>query len=624
MFMKNIKRTSQLALAGFTFLIYGCNMNSREQFATDPHSYAKPNAVFIKHIDLDLSVDFGAKKLSGWANLTIVNQTDSDKLLLDSHDLSVTKVTLDENESETHFALGSKDPVLGQPLSIDVKPGTKSVKIYYHTSPEAAALQWLTPEQTSSGEHPFLFTQSEAILARTWIPCQDSPGIRITYSATIRTTSDLMAVMSAENGTEKTADGVYHFEMPQPIPSYLLALAVGDLRFRALGPRSGVYAEPSVIDRAAFELEDTEDMITAAEQLYGPYRWQRYDVIILPPSFPFGGMENPRLTFATPTILAGDKSLVALVAHELAHSWSGNLVTNATWNDFWLNEGFTTYFEHRIMESLYGADYAEMLASLSFQDLQSDLDEIGPERPADTHLHLDLAGRNPDDGMTAVAYDKGHFFLRSLEKLVGREKWDKFLRGYFDKFAFTPMTSDKFVAYLREQLINTKDLEERAQIDAWVYGPGLPSGVEPVKSSEFTKVETQIKAWQDGTPAAHLKTDGWTTHHWLHFLMHLPEKMSRAQMAKLDEAFQFTQSGNSEILSAWFVHVITSQYQPAYPAMENFLTSMGRRKFLKPLYQKMAENPAMLEMAKLIYAKARPTYHSVSTGTIDALLHWQS
>ena len=624
MLIKNIKNVFPLVLTGLLVLTVGCKMHSNEQFTDDPHSYSNPNEAVVKHIDLDLKVDFDSKQLSGWANLSISNQTGGNKLVLDSRDLTVSKVTLDNDESKTQFTIGEPDPVLGSPMRIDIHPGTKSVKIYYHTSPEAAAIQWLSPEQTSSGEHPFLFTQSEAILARTWIPCQDSPGIRITYSATIRTDPDLMAVMSAENGTKKNADGVTHFDMPQPIPSYLLALAIGDLRFRALGPRSGVYAEPSVIDRAAFELEDTEDMIAAAEKLYGPYRWQRYDIIILPPSFPFGGMENPRLTFATPTILAGDKSLVALVAHELAHSWSGNLVTNATWNDFWLNEGFTTYFEHRIMEALYGADYAEMLASLSFQDLQFDLDEIGPDSPADTHLHLDLAGRNPDDGMTAVAYDKGHFFLRSLEKVVGREKWDEFLRGYFDQFAFTTMTSDKFVAYLRDKLINTEALEERAQIDAWVYGPGLPDGVQPVESTEFAKVETQIKAWRNGTNPEELQTSGWTTHHWLHFLMHLPDKLSQQQMTDLDRAFQFTQSGNSEILSAWFGHVIASQYRVAYPALENFLTSMGRRKFLKPLYQKMAENPAMLEMAKLIYTKARPTYHSVSTGTIDTILHWQS
>ncbi len=607
------------------FLLFQSCEKKLPAYGEDSHSFSRPNEVAVKHIDLDLSVDFQARQLSGTARLTLEHNSRAQELWLDTRDLEIISVTLDDDSSKVDFALGESVDFLGQSLSVKIKPTTKAVNISYKTSPGAAALQWLAPSQTAGGNSPFLFTQSQAILARTWIPCQDSPGVRITYSATIRTSPDLMAVMSAENGTERNEDGVYHFNMPQAVPSYLLALAVGDLEFRAMGERSGVYAEPSVVEKAAAEFEDTEKMMAAAEKLYGPYRWGRYDIIVLPPSFPFGGMENPRLTFATPTVLAGDKSLVALIAHELAHSWSGNLVTNANWDDFWLNEGFTTYFEHRIMEELYGKEHADMLASLSYRDYEEELDRLGAES-LDSHLHLDLKGRDPDDGMTSIAYDKGHFFLRTLENAVGREAWDEFLSNYFDEFAFKSMTTEAFVAHLKSHLLKgNRTLEQELQIDAWIYGPGIPQNIARVQSAAFATVEGELQKWQAGTAARTLTTDGWTTQHWLHFLHSLPETetLSLSQMKELDSAFGFSSTGNSEILHAWLLHAINNQYAPAYPALEHFLTSMGRRKFLRPLYTKMAENPAMLQMAKLIYQKARPTYHSVSTGTIDEVLNWQ-
>lgn len=588
----------------------------------DPHSFANISEVVVTHLDLDLDVDFASKRLTGKASLRINNKTGARRLYLDTRDLTIHRVTIGNSESPATYSLGDPVAHLGRSLMINITPEADRVNVYYTTSPEAAALQWLEPSQTAGGKRPFLFTQSQAILARTWVPCQDSPGVRMTYNARVKVPPDLMAVMSASNGTKKNADGLYQFQMLQPVPSYLLALAVGDIEFRAVGKRSGVYAEPPLIKKAAWELADMERMIAAAESLYGPYRWERYDVIVLPPSFPFGGMENPRLTFATSTILAGDRSLVALIAHELAHSWSGNLVTNATWNDFWLNEGFTTYFERRIMEVVYGKSYAEMLAQLGYQDLQRAIAELGPTHP-DTRLRLDLAGRDPDEGMTEIPYEKGALFLRWLEETIGRTRWDAFLRSYFDAFAFQSMTTDGFLAYLRQHLLHHDPaLEARLQVDRWIDRPGLPSGAPQPRSKEFDKVEAQVKLWQSGKPARTLKTTGWTTHHWLHFLKMLPEAMTRQQMADLDRAFKFTQSGNSEILFAWLMHAVVNRYEPAYPALEKFLTGMGRRKFLRPLYAELAKTPHGAEMARRIYERARPSYHAVSRQTIDAILKW--
>ena len=583
-----------------------------------PHSCARPDQIAIAHLHLDLKVDFESQKLAGSATMKLDRRTAASKLYLDTNGLKIFKVQSQPDGKELKWSLGEHEPNLGSSLSVELVDGVDEVTVYYESQPGAEAVQWLTPEQTTDKKYPFLFTQSQAILARTWVPCQDTPAVRMTYSAKIQVPTELLAVMSASNPQRKNKTGVYEFEMKQPIPAYLLALAVGDLKFLELGPRSGVYAEPSVLKKAVWELADTEKMISAAEALYGEYRWDRYDVIFLPSSFPFGGMENPRLTFATPTILAGDRSLVALIAHELAHSWSGNLVTNATWDDFWLNEGFTVYFEQRIMEAIYGREYSEMLAKLSLDGLLAEIKEL---EARDTWLKLDLRGRNPDDGMTSIAYDKGYFFLRMLEEKVGREKFDQFLKSYFKKFAFKSMTTEGFLSYLQE------NLDKKIDFNAWVYSPGLPADVPVVKTEALERVEQAAQNFLNGDElsvlAVDFETDQWTTHHWNHFLRSFKNDLSPAQMKSLDDQFRFTQSGNSEITHDWMVLVIGSGYQTGFPRLEEFLTEQGRRKFLQPLYEKMATTPEGLERANRIYAKARPGYHAVSRQTIDKILNYK-
>jgi hypothetical protein len=411
--------------------------------------------------------------------------------------------------------------------------------------------------------------------------------------------------------------------MNKPIPPYLIALAVGDIAFRPIGAKTGVYAEPSVVERAASEFVEVDQMITAAEKLYGPYRWGRYDILVLPPSFPFGGMENPTLTFATPTILAGDRSLVSLVAHELAHSWSGNLVTNATWDDFWLNEGFTTYLETRIMEEVRGKPYADMLRQLGRQGMQGAVTDAGGPQAPDTRLHLDLAGRDPDEGMTDIAYEKGAAFLQTVESVVGRERLDAFLRDYFDTFAFQPMSGEQMLAYMERKLF-TGDDARRIDVQRWVYEPGIPANIPPVRSEAFAAVDSQVNAWKNGGATSALVTDEWSTHEWLHFLGALPDTIPRARLAELDRAFRLSSSGNSEVLEAWLLIAVKNRYQSAFPALDRFLTSQGRRKFLTPLYTELAKTDWGRTMAMDIYRRARPTYHSVAVNTIDKVLGWDS
>ena len=594
--------------------------NAETAAPADVHSYAQPAEAVARHLDLDLAVDFANKTLSGQAAYLIENKTGTDEIVFDTRGLRIEQVLLGDAMAETTFRLGEADKILGRPLMVRIKPDTKKVTIRYSTTPDAAALQWLSPQQTAGKENPFLFTQSQAILARTWIPIQDSPGIRITYNAKVTVPQELLAVMSASNPMQKNDSGVYTFEMKQPIPSYLMALSVGDLAFREIGPQTGIYAEPATIEAAAYEFAEMDKMLAAAEKIYGKYRWDRYDLLVLPPSFPFGGMENPRLTFVTPTVLAKDRSLTSLIAHELAHSWSGNLVTNATWSDFWLNEGFTVYFERRIMEELYGKEYADMLNVLGYQDLTNTLDELGRDS-GDTRLKLELEGRDPDEGLTDIAYEKGSFFLQNIERAVGREQFDKFVNDYFSTFAFQSTSTAKFLDFLRSELIRgDEELAQKINIEGWVYSPGLPQDFVVPTSDRFARVEEAYQQWQKGKAAAQLSTNNWSSHEWLHFIRMLPEQMSQQQMAELDKAFAFTASGNSEVLAAWLLHAIRNNYTSADQALETFLTNVGRRKFLVPLYKELIETPQGKVKALAIYAKARPNYHAVSTVTLDDLL----
>lgn len=599
--------------------------SEKTEISRDPHSFSNPHEVGTKHIHLKMNVDFDNKVINGIAKLTLIHHDNKGRFVFDANGIDIQKVIVDGEEVETKVI--GQDELLGMGYEVVIGKETEFVEIHYKTTERSEALQWLNPEQTAGKVHPYLFTQGQAVLTRTWIPCQDSPVQRITYSAEVSCPDELMAVMSASNKTMKNDNGDYLFEMKQTIPSYLMALAVGDLRFAEIGPRTGVYTEPALLEKSRKEFEDMEKMLIEAEGLYGEYKWDRYDVIVLPPSFPYGGMENPRLTFATPTILAGDKSLVALIAHEMAHSWSGNLVTNATWDDFWLNEGFTVYFENRIMEEVYGKDYADMLMMLSEQDLKGEIEFMFSDKyedgdSTDTYLKLNTANRNPEVGLTAIAYDKGAFFLKMLEHTYGRETFDAFLKSYFDEHQFQTMTTDRFLTYLDKNLISKSD--KKVNVDEWVFGLGLPSSHIPITSNKFTEVEAQMADYKSGKPATEIATNAkeWTYQQTLHFVRLIDEEISVAQMAELDAAFGFTQSGNSEILSEWILRSIKRGYDKVDARMEAFLMTVGRAKFLVPMYQTLKEN-GKVERAKEIYAKARKNYHSVAYGRIDKLLEYK-
>ncbi len=604
-------------------------------YVRDIHSFARPEIARVRHVALDLTADFATKTLSGTAALDITAEPGADEIVLDVRNLDIQDVR-DAAGAPLQYETGSVDPILGQPLTVRFPafaPGEqRRIVIRYATRPDAAALQWLTPAQTAGGRQPYMFSQGQAVLTRTWVPTQDSPGIRQTWDARIVAPSDLKVVMSAEGLTasgEPAGPGMtaWRFRMTNPVPPYLIAVAVGDVAFAAIDERTGVWSEPSMLAGARAELVSTAQMVDVAERLYGPYRWGRYDILVLPPSFPFGGMENPRLTFATPTIIAGDQSLVSLVAHELAHSWSGNLVTNATWADFWLNEGFTVYFENRIMEALYGQERALMLQSLGWGDLQSTLADLPP---ADTRLKLDLTGRDPDDGLTDVAYEKGAAFLRTIERTVGRERFDVWLKGYFERNAFRPMTTELFLEDIRTDLVaGDAALERQLMMDAWIYQPGMPSNWQPPVSNAFVPVDAAARGFFAAKrPASTIPWAGWSTQERQRFLAWRPEGrtgtadwLTDAQMADLEATLNLRQEGNAELVFAWLQIAVQHRFQPAVPTLEHFLTTMGRRKFVLPLFTSLwAEGDWGRSIATPLYARARPGYHPVTTGSVDAVV----
>jgi aminopeptidase N len=588
-------------------------------------SYANVDAFVTRHLVLDLTADFDAKTLAGTAELRF-DRRDSraTEIVLDTRDLQIRRTEAASGAAswaDTAHRLDPPTAAFGSALRVAVPPGADRVRITYASSPTARGLQWLMPAQTAGKKHPFLFSQAQAIQARSFIPLPDTPAIRMTYDATIRAPRDLVAVMAAEAQPGEKGSGVFRFHMPQPIPSYLIALAIGDLTFTPMSERTGVWAEPAVAAAAAHEFEDTEQMIETSEALYGPYRWGRYDLLVLPPSFPFGGMENPRVTFATPTVIVGDKSLVALVAHELAHSWSGNLVTNATWSDFWLNEGFTTYLERRIVEAVYGKRQADMERIIGLRDLaQARADATVP---GDRTLLPDLEGRDPDDAYSVVPYEQGALFLSFLEAQFGRQAFDRFLRRWFDEHAFQSVTTEQFLSFLRANLLSTNPgAVTDAQIQEWLHTEVIPSFAALPKSDALEKVEHARDQWLAGGSIEGLArtTVAWSTQEWVHFIDSLPRTLERQRLTELDRRLKLTDSPNPEIAHVWFRLAIANRYAAAFPAMERYMIGIGRRKLIVPLYRDLAATPEGKALAVRIYAKAREGYHPVAQSTVDPLL----
>jgi leukotriene A-4 hydrolase/aminopeptidase len=583
----------------------------------DPHSCWEPGAAQIAHIDFHLDVNFDKRTLSGWADYRFTQPIGA-VLKLDTNEIAIEEVVSVQEPTRVMKWTFSESSFKGREMAITGAEGLSKLRIVFASSPEAAALQWMDPAQTADKRHPYMYSQCQSILARSVFPCQDTPAVRFTYTAAIRVPGGMTAVMAATQQEVTLEEGgtVCHFHMRHPIPSYLFAIAVGDIVAEPIGLRSRVCAEPSIVKGAAWEFAEVDRMIEGASGLFGEYIWDRFDLLVMPPSFPFGGMENPTLTFLTPTLIAGDRSLVSVVAHELAHSWTGNLVTNATWEDFWLNEGWTVYAERRIVERLYGTELANLQAVNGRNDLLEAFKNF-KTTPEFTKLKNDLEGVDPDEVFSTVPYEKGFLLLVAIEKVVGREIFDKFIRKYIETFAFTSITTLDFLDFLNKELPTVKD---KVDLHRWIYEPGLPDDAPVFKSSMIDEVRKLRERWDTGDRDLKSAIAAWNVDQKTLFLDELKMPLSQTDCEILEYMFDTETTKNSEILLLWFRIAIESSYAKAYPAIREFLGIVGRGKYLKPLYRAMHANLSTREMAKQMFEEFKDRYHSMGRAAVSRIL----
>lgn len=595
-----------------------CSKDAPEVDDYDPErdyfTFANTGQFVTEHLALDLDVDFEDQAFRGYAMLTMRRLDPAAvEVILDTRELSIESaaVLAGDSSAPVEFRFGDTNDLLGTPLVITVPPDAGErfdLVLEYSTSPTSTALQWLPPELTAGKKQPMVFSQSQSIHARSWVPLQDTPALRITYEATIRTPRNLLAVMSADNNPLAARTGEYRFEMPQPIPSYLLAIAVGNFYFAPLGEDTGIYTEPELLDASVYEFADTQAMLETAESMFGPYEWGRYDLLVLPPSFPYGGMENPRLSFLTPSLLAGDRSLVGVVAHELAHSWSGNLVTNRTWRDIWLNEGVTSYLESRLMEVIYDVERVNEERVLGYRELLGNFERVPENMQA---LAPRLTPEAGEDSQGTIPYYKGQLFLEYLEGAFGRDVFDEFLSGYFKTFAWQTITTETFLAHLEQKLLSVEGAPlTREQVVPWLYEPGLPADAPVPESSTLDAAASTALEWSSGAMAtADIPLDVWSAQAIIHFINSLPPDLAEDKLADLDAVHAFSETRNAEIARTWFIQVATRRYTPAYPQLEAHLNRFGRGRLIAPVYKALAENGEDLALAREMFERAKETYH---------------
>ncbi|KAK3753525.1 hypothetical protein QZH41_018018, partial [Actinostola sp. cb2023] len=532
---------------------------------------------------------------------------------LDTSGLNITSVHIKENKEKLSFKLGDKHKAFGTPLYIDLPEGFKRGSIFtlsigYKTSANASAIQWLKPEQTSGKKHPYLFTQCQAIHARSIIPCQDSPGVKAAYEAEVSVPKGLVALMSAI-GQGQTTDPqnssrtVFKFKQKVCIPSYLIAMVVGALESRKVGPRSHVWTEKEMLDKCAHEFAEVETMVSTAESLVGEYVWGPYNLLILPPSFPYGGMENPCLTFVTPTLLICIRQLNHLIfkviAHEIAHSWTGNLVTNRTWEHFWLNEGFTVFLERKIIGRMNGEKMRQFAFIGGWKTLMDAVSKFGADSPL-TKLVVSFSDSDPDDAFSSVPYEKGSCFLFYLEQLVGGpDVFEPFFRQYIEAHKYKTVTSEEFKAFLLEYFKDKADILQQIDWVAWLHNSGMPP-VNVLESYDTTLADSctklcqrWINATKEDIPLFSSKDlESFSSAQIVEFLAQLlvhssGKPLPLEHIEAMEKAYEFNTRTNAEIRFRWLRLAVRSNCKDSFRRTVDFVLEQGRMKYVRPLYEEL-------------------------------------
>nr|XP_020450944.1 leukotriene A-4 hydrolase [Monopterus albus] len=601
--------------------------------SSDPCAFSSFTRCVTKHLNLSFHVDFDRHAIRAKVELTVESLEDRfSTLTLDTRDLKIASVSA--NGQPARFSLGPKHSFKGTPLDItlpfDISRGQHViVEVTYETSPSSSALQWLKPEQTAGKNQPYLFSQCQAHHCRSMIPCQDSPSVKHTYYAQVSVPKDLVAVMSAvrdgqEVDPQDNSRIIYRFRQPVPMPSYLIAIVVGALESREIGPRSRVWSEKEFVDKAAFEFSKTETMLKTAEDLAGPYVWGQYDILVLPPSFPYGGMENPCLTFATPTLLAGDKSLSNVIAHEISHSWTGNLVTNKTWEHFWLNEGHTVYLERMIGRCMESEQFRQFKAIGGWKELQDSVNTFGANNPL-TNLVPSLQDVNPDDAFSSVPYEKGFTLLYHLEELMGGpEVFMGFVKSYIQLFAYSSVTTEEWKNYLFTYFKDKVDVLNKVDWNAWMFTPGMP----PVKPQYDTTLAdaciTLSQRWikakgQDLSSFNKSDVKMLSSHQLIEFLSLLLQEdpLPLAHVKKMQEVYDLNACMNSEIRFRWLRLCVRCKWEEAVPMALKMATEQGRLKFTRPLFREVFNFEKYRDEAVRVFMAHRAAMHPVTSGLVS-------
>mgnify|MGYP002630762365 CR=1 FL=1 len=617
-------------------------MEARIGNQIDNCTRALPDSAACTHLSLTWDVDFEAHVLRGRAEWTVkLASAEVAVVVLDTKSLDISEVTIGGKAAS--YTLGDEHEAFGKALTVELpdeaKQGAEPLKlvIAYSTTPQSSALQWLAKELTAGQLHPYLFTQCEPIHARALLPCQDTPSAKFSYEAAVTVPGWATALMSAiGKGSKRKAEGgtTFYFEQKVVIPAYLLCLAVGQLQSRVVGPRTSVWSEPSVVDAAAHEFGQTEEFISTAERIMGqPYVWERYDILCLPPSFPFGGMENPCLTFVTPTLLAGDRSLANVVAHEVAHSWTGNLITNHTWEHFWLNEGWTVWLERKIKAAMAGAKtggppdmtYYDFDAISGWKHLADDVKLIGETHPF-TSLSPPLHDKDPDDAFSSVPYEKGFNLLNYLSGVVGGHVvFEEFARAYCARFMYATLTTADFKAFFCEWCGGRGIDCAAVDWETWLTAAGMPPVTPQFNNVHGERCVRLAEMWLAGGDATEgcdsSDVAGWSSPHFISFLEHLLSKLGEEpalaaklplpQLQRMDGLYGFTPTKNSEVRFRWQRLCILLRAEFIVPHVVTFLKEQGRMKFVRPLYRDLFGWEAQRAVATATFIDRESNYHPI-------------
>ena len=591
------------------------------------NTFSNYDIISQTNINVHFIVDFDNKKVDGEVTISFKALEDGEVIILDTKSL-IIKTIKDNTGNELDFKLDNyyRLESHGVPLKIYKeysKDDTFDITIEYSTTKDCMAIDWLEPEQTSGGKYPFMYSQCQSILCREMLPIQDTPAVKMPVQISITVPEELIGLAAGlfveeiNNGNNKT----FIYALDIPIPSYLIAIAAGDIGSQNVSERCTIYAEKTVVEKAAWEFSDTEKFLKIAENYIGEYVWEQYNILVLPPSFPFGGMENPTLTFLTPSLIAGDKSLVSVVAHEISHSWTGNLVTNENWPDFWLNEGFTMFIERKILSSHKDKDMAKLDAMVGLSNLKADIIAFG-ESKSFSSLEPNLLGRNPDDAFNKVPYEKGFNLLYYLENKVNSDEiFQKFMRSYIDKFKKGVVKYMDFRTFFETFIKNNvKDWEKilnDIDWDTWVFAPGFPPVENDFSNKYADEVDQAVKDFYENKLSDDfVKTfKDWFTLLKQNFLNKIKEsdiELSETQLEYLNEKLELIQGKyNVEVSCSYYLTVLyhgtlSTKFEES---LVDFLGKHGRINYIRPLFSALARRNKELAIKTL--DKYRNFYHSI-------------